>query len=213
MIRRLLRLFFDLLYHQFAFTFDLLSTLVSLGRWKDWVMSVIPFIEGSPVLELGFGPGHLLAAMRIKNKTVLGLDESRQMANLAKRRLRSNGYAQLDITIGRAGDLPFPSDTFRTIVTTFPSKFIFDLDSLSEARRVLMSGGRLIVLPIAWHIGSAILERFMAWLFKATGESPGPVDIIIQRLRTPFERAGFLVRFEQLEVKSSLLLVMIATES
>ena len=58
-MRPLLRFFFYLLYHSFAFAYDLVAASVSLGRWKDWVLSVVPFIEGNRVLEIGHGPGHL----------------------------------------------------------------------------------------------------------------------------------------------------------
>ncbi len=62
-MKTLLRFFFRLLYHQFAFTYDLVAATVSLGRWKDWVLSVVPFIEGTRILEIGHGPGHLQRAL------------------------------------------------------------------------------------------------------------------------------------------------------
>jgi len=58
-MKQFLRLFFRLLYHQLAFTYDLVAASVSFNRWKDWVMSVVPFIEGNRILEIGHGPGHL----------------------------------------------------------------------------------------------------------------------------------------------------------
>ncbi|NMC80811.1 MAG: hypothetical protein GYA59_15725, partial [Chloroflexi bacterium] len=39
-----LKVFFDLLYHSFAWTYDGVAAVVSLGRWKGWVYSVIPFL-------------------------------------------------------------------------------------------------------------------------------------------------------------------------
>ena len=37
LIAHLLRIFFHLLYHPFAWTYDFIAWAVSLGRWKDWV--------------------------------------------------------------------------------------------------------------------------------------------------------------------------------
>ena len=56
LLTRFLGFFFHLLYHPFAWAYDLIAWTVSLGRWKDWVESVVPFIKGMRVLELGHGP-------------------------------------------------------------------------------------------------------------------------------------------------------------
>src|SRR5688572_31722362 len=87
LIRRFMRVFFRLLYHPFAFTYDLVAAAVSFGHWRDWVMSVLPFIQGTRVLELGHGPGHLQHALLNRGLFTVGLDESAQMGLLARRRL------------------------------------------------------------------------------------------------------------------------------
>ncbi len=51
-MKLLLRFFFRLLYHEFAFTYDLVAAVVSFNRWKDWVMSVLPFLAGKRILEI-----------------------------------------------------------------------------------------------------------------------------------------------------------------
>ena len=87
-MRNLLRFFFHLLYHPFAFTYDWVAAIVSVGRWKDWVLSVIPFIEGTRILELGHGPGHLQRVLLSRDLVAVGLDESAAMGRLAQRNLR-----------------------------------------------------------------------------------------------------------------------------
>src|SRR6266545_6817971 len=54
-----MRLFFRLLYHPFAWSYDLVAATVSLGRWKGWVKTATGLLTGPRVLELGFGPGHM----------------------------------------------------------------------------------------------------------------------------------------------------------
>ena len=206
-----LRLFFHLLYHSFARTYDLVAWTVSLGRWKDWIESVIPFIEGTRVLELGHGPGHLQRVLRDRNLLAVGLDESRQMGFLTKRLLIRNGYTQINLIRGLGQDIPFPTGAFETIVATFPTEYIFDEQTSSEVRRTLTNGGRLIVLPVALITGKGAFDRLMSWLFRFTGQAPSdPLDEVGRRLKEPFLKAGFDVIAQQVEVKSSLVLILIA---
>ncbi len=213
-LTRLLRLFFRLLYQPLARTYDLVAWTVSLGRWKDWVESVVPFIQGTRVLELGHGPGHLQRILRSLNLLAVGLDESRQMGRLAKSRLSQHGYTQINLTRGLAQSLPFAADTFDTVVATFPTEYFVDPRSLAEVRRTLTNGGRFIVLPVAWLTGTGPLDRFAAWLFRVTGQAPSEFsEEATARLIKPFAEAGFQVETEQLVKNSSRVLIVIATEA
>ena len=198
-------------------------------------MSVLPYIEGTRVLEIGFGPGHLQRNLLSRGLSAVGIDESRQMARLAGHNLtRQNApaaqlttslqnnarstakhqtdYAQANLTRGLAQHLPFRARTFDTIVATFPAEYITKSETLQEVRRCLSDGGRFIVLPVAMQIGRGLLERAMALLFRVTHQSPvDPIEIVRERLREPFVKANFEVEIQELQVKSSLLLVIIAT--
>ena len=89
LIQRFMRLFFHLLYHSFAFTYDLVAAAVSFGDWKNWVYSILPFINGPRLLELGHGPGHLQRLLRDRGLDAVAIDESTQMGRIAKHRLGS----------------------------------------------------------------------------------------------------------------------------
>jgi ubiquinone/menaquinone biosynthesis C-methylase UbiE len=211
LLAHFLRFFFKLLYHPFAWAYDLVAWTVSLGRWKDWIQTVVPFIAGKHVLEIGHGPGHLQRLLPDLDLLAVGLDESRQMGRLAKRRLAQSGYTQFRLVRGLAQSLPFPAETFDTVLATFPAEYIFDRQALLEVHRTLTNGGRFIVLPVAWITGKSSLERLMSWLFRFTGQAPSdPLEEVNSRLKEPFHKAGFQVEIRQVEVKSSLLLILIA---
>jgi ubiquinone/menaquinone biosynthesis C-methylase UbiE len=206
-IRRFMQVFFKLLYHPFAFTYDLVAATVSFGKWNDWVFSIIPFIEGTRILELGHGPGHLQfvlqhASGRDRGLVAFAIDESAQMGALANRRL--SGSHRLARAL--AQKIPFASEKFDTIISTFPSEYIFDIQTLSEAHRVLRSSGRLIVLLAAWP-----KNPLLAGLFKATGQSPTDAhESIKSEIKKSFAQAGFKLEIKIIEVKSGNLLVLIA---
>jgi len=110
-----------------------------------------------------------------------------------------------------AQSLPFAAQTFDTVVSTFPSEFIFDSRTLSEAQRVLRQRGRVVLLPAAWIVGRKTIDRLAAWLFRVTGEAPvNVVDIITERAVRPLERAGFETEIRQIEIDSSVVLVVLA---
>lgn len=70
--RRIVALGFRLLYHELAWSYDLVSWLASRGLWRHWQQAALAYLpaEGR-FLEVGFGPGHFLLDL------VLGPGQSR----------------------------------------------------------------------------------------------------------------------------------------
>ena len=202
-----LRTLYALLYHQFAWSYDFVAALVSLGRWNAWVQTALPHLEGR-VLELGFGPGHLQSRMFERGLQSFGVDESRQMTQQARRRLRKLGFSP-NLTRGHAQYLSFPIASFNSVVATFPAEYIFEPQAINEIRRVLIPGGRLVVLPMAWIIGSKPLERLAAGLFRVTGEAVA-LERIIPAVEGRLAAGGFQVRHETVEFPGSKVLVVVA---
>lgn len=218
-MQTVLRVFFYLLYHPFAFAYDLVAAAVSFGHWKDWVMEVVPFIEGTRTLEIGHGPGHLHRFLLRRSLDAVAMDESASMSRLAKRRLTSvngwetppppspqSGYAQTNLLRGLAQSLPFRDGAFETVIATFPAEYIMDPRTLSEVRRCLSDGGRFIVLPAALP-----KNRFLAWLFRVTGQAPrDALKIIQQKLQEPFVESEFDTEIHVLDRRSGTLVVIVA---
>ena len=202
-----LRTFFKLLYHQFAWTYDWVATIVSLGKWQNWILSVLPYVEGPNVLEIGHGPGHLLLALSAAGINAVGLDESSQMSRQAYHRILCKGLQPLLIN-GLAQHLPFPDSCFSQVLSTFPSEYIYIPQTLAEIHRVLVPGGELLVLPAAWITGRKWYDRLAANLFRVTRQSPDAfTPSLVDEFSTPFQNSGFIVRAEILELENSRLLL------
>jgi ubiquinone/menaquinone biosynthesis C-methylase UbiE len=134
----------------------------------------------------------------------IAIDESAQMGILAKRRLGSSHRLARAV----AQKMPFTSESFDSIISTFPSEYIFDRQTLSEAHRVLRNSGRSIVLLAAWP-----KSPILAWLFKITGESPPDAyELIKSKIIESFAHTEFDLEVQIVEVKSSNLLVLIASK-
>jgi len=203
-LRSFLRTFFRLLYHELAWTYDLVAWLVSLGQWKAWGRAAIPHLHGQRVLELAHGPGHLLVAMNRAGLSPVGLDLSPQMGRLAQARLRREcptmnrradkampakagaparqawgltsqpGVETPGLVRARAQAMPFRSGAFDSVVSTFPTEFIVDPATLNEIARVLKQEGRAIVVPGVMFKRS-LPARALEWLYTLTGQQePAP---------------------------------------
>lgn len=207
LILSLLRTVYSLLYHQFAWTYDLVATVVSLGRWRGWVRCALPYLTGR-VLEIGYGSGHLQVDLQTQGLSAFGVDESRQMARQARHHLIKIGL-QPALTRGYAQNLPFRSGSFNCVVSTFPSEYIFEMLTLKEIWRVLPPEGRLVIVPMAWISGGNPLERVMAWLLRLVGETPGKPGKVPTAAKERLNRAGFIVESELAEMKGSMVLVVV----
>jgi ubiquinone/menaquinone biosynthesis C-methylase UbiE len=187
---------FNLLYHPLAWSYDWVAALVSCGQWQRWVNCALPYLPGPRILEIGYGPGHLQKALAQENLPtspnslqIFGLDASRQMSRLAARRLRRSGLP-VRLTIGYAKMACFPSEIFEQVVVTFPSNYILDPACLVEIRRLLVPGGRLVVIPAAWVTGDTPCQKLLAGLLRRIGQGrPLHSEIWTE----PFRQAGFQI--------------------
>jgi hypothetical protein len=57
------------------------------------------------------------------------------------------------------------------------------------------------------------MDRAAAWLFQITGETPKNIfEIVTERFIQPLEQAGFSVKVREVEIRSSIVLVLAATK-
>jgi len=200
-IQNFMRVFFRLLYHPFAFAYHFVSVFVSFGQWAQWTRESLPFLEGKRILELGFGPGDLQRSLLTGGFDSVGLDESRPMILLAKRKLPTRPK----LTRGVAQRLPFPNQYFDSVLATFPSEYIFSSQTLSEARRVLRPHGKFVVLLAAFP-----KNIFLQWLYRVTGESPSAMTAALEeKIRQPFETAGFLTEMRWVNSNGARLALLV----
>jgi len=213
--RYFFKTFFQLLYHDFACTYDWVAAIVSLGRWKTWTLCCLPFLDNSIVLELGSGPGHLQVALANKGGSAFGLDASKQMARLATTRLTKNSR-EANISQGRAQNLPYANCKFDKIIATFPSEYISDPLTLGQSWRVLKDQGELLIIPVAWITGTKWWDKLAASLFRITGQAPGikpesaDFDVLIPD--EAFKKSGFQLSHEIIQFPSSEVLLLRATK-
>lgn len=100
-------------------------------------------VSGRRILDAGCGSGPLSAALSDGGAVVTGLDSSAAMIDLARQRLGDDA----DLHVADLGaPLPFADAEFDDVVASLVLHYLEDWSGpLSELRRVLKPGGRLLV--------------------------------------------------------------------
>ncbi len=225
------KLAFESLYGPFAWAYDWVSSTFFMGQWRWWQRAAIPHLTGPRVLEVGMGTGNLQADLAGAGFEVWGIDASPQMLRQARSKARRLGLLSNRMLKARAQALPFPASYFNSVVSTFPSEYIADPQTLAELRRVLRPGGALVIVPGGWLKPKDTRARTLEGIARVIyghENSPETSDIeVIQRrlgklaenggwygwiglLRQRLEEAGFQVSAKVASNSKGSCLVVIA---
>ncbi len=172
--RWFIKLGFQLLYYQMAWTYELVAWLVSFGQWAVWRRLALQFMQPGPTLELAYGTGVFFVDMLKAGYKPVGIDLSPYMARLAAKQLRHRNF-DTRLNRARAQALPFPTNYFANVVATFPTDYMMDSHTLAEIYRVLKrpehgSTGRLVIVAEGELRGPWPIRPFIDWLYKITNQ-------------------------------------------
>ena len=211
--RPLLRLGFHLLYNRLAFLYDRVSWLASLGQWRCWQRSVMPYMpapDAGWVLELAHGSGSLQVDLLRAQYQTVAFDLSPYMGRLAARKLARHGL-DTSFVRGNALQLPFMAASISTLVCTFPTHFIFESGALTEIHRVLSKGGQGIIVLAGLLRGGGLLRNSLERLYRITGQR----DTLFSqaRMREQFAGCGFHVETIETLCQDSVVQLVILTKN
>jgi ubiquinone/menaquinone biosynthesis C-methylase UbiE len=185
---RFLRFAFHHFYNRFAWTYDVVSATISLGHWREWTNAAIPHLRGKRILEIAFGTGNMQLDLRAAGLLPFGVDLSPNMVRLTARKLIRAGYRP---RLTRASVLatPFANESFDTLLLTFPPNFLGLPQAVSEMRRILAVGGRVVIVNNGQLLKPALLSDFVNLAFRFTGNTDARTDPA-----EPLRAAGFVAQ-------------------
>lgn len=187
----MLNFFYLNLYHSFAFAYEFVALLVSTGEWFMWVKQILKYVDDEgTILEIGFGTGVLYQELAKLGHKIIGIDESKNMINIAKSKLKSNNLLQ-QITRANAKNLPFSNNTFNLVLTTFPSGYIFEPVFHEELERVLAINGQFVALLGVKFSNVNFIDFIYRILFKFSQQS---VDV--ESIENSFKYPKYKDRFD-----------------
>lgn len=155
------------LFTGIAGVYDRMNHTLSLGLDRRWRRVAAACVENRPVrvLDLACGTGDfsLELSRRFPGVELLGVDVTPAMLEIAKGKCAG---AKMDFTLADATDLSaLPAGGFSLCACAFGFRNFPDRPkALGEVRRVLASGGELLVLEF-FRPASALLGRLVsAWI-------------------------------------------------
>jgi demethylmenaquinone methyltransferase / 2-methoxy-6-polyprenyl-1,4-benzoquinol methylase len=182
-------------------TYDRYATLLSFGqdpRWRRFLVSRVPAGRGDTVLDVATGTGAVaLELLRQKRCAVVGLDQSREMLAVARRRLPKS----VELVEGEADRLPFPDGSFDALTVTYVLRYVDDPGAtLRELARVVQRGGTVAGLEFgvppnpaaraAWRLyiraGLPLAGRLISPGWADVGDFLGPsIEDLWRRIPLP----------------------------
>ncbi len=197
--------FVQQMFAQIAGRYDLLNSLISLGRddqWRRFTLERLHLRGGEYFLDVGGGTGALArAALRLEpGLRVVTTDLTYEMQAVGKMQLAG---LPLRWATADALQLPFPEGTFDALASAFLLRNVADLDAaLREQLRVLRRGGRWAALDTSRpprHLLTPLmrfhLRVVIPWLGKAIARNAAAyryLQVSTEHFLTPDEMVEHL---------------------
>jgi demethylmenaquinone methyltransferase/2-methoxy-6-polyprenyl-1,4-benzoquinol methylase len=185
------------LFARIADRYDLITRVLSYGqdrRWKRRLVDLASPAPGERALDLATGTGDIAFALAQHGASVVGLDVTFRMIELAVAKIGEGSHAPATarFLVGDMTALPFPSASFDLVTTGYGLRNVPDLAAaLGEIRRVLKPGGRMLSLDfnrpqnglvrLAYLVYLSIVGGALGWILH---RDPDTYRYIPASLRT-----------------------------
>ncbi|MGD2057254.1 MAG: class I SAM-dependent methyltransferase [Anaerolineales bacterium] len=197
-LQAFMRFFFEHLYTTAAWAYDFIAWGSSMGQWRAWQRTAMVDFKPGTLLEIGHGPGHLTLDFIQSGKKIVSIDASKQMTRMASRRMQDHDLRGAFIQ-ARGQELPIKSSSISGVVATFPAEFVLETATLKSIYRVLLPGGKFVLIDLIAITGTAIYDRFASWLFRITGQSNHPGEAYKAWLQQ-LDSIGFETKLEAVKL-------------
>lgn len=158
------------MFDRISGVYDRMNRVMTAGldqKWRERAAERARLEPGMKALDLCCGTGDLSLALAGRvgpGGSVTGADFSRPMLELAGEKAAAAGLSQVSFQWADALDLPFGDDSFDAVTVAFGARNLADLDrGLAGMNRVLLPGGRLVILEITQPSRQPLAAFFALW--------------------------------------------------
>lgn len=177
------------------------SNLLNAYYERPAMIELVGDVDGHRVLDAGCGSAPLTGALQDRGAVVTGFDLSPAMVELGRKRLGPDA----DLHVADLGErFPFSDDVFDDAVASLCLHYLEDwAPTLAELRRVVRSGGRLVVSvphPMVYPINYPDRDYFAVTQYSETFTFDGQEGTLtywhrpLHAMTEAFTDAGFTIR-------------------
>ncbi|MEO0636218.1 MAG: bifunctional demethylmenaquinone methyltransferase/2-methoxy-6-polyprenyl-1,4-benzoquinol methylase UbiE [Pseudomonadota bacterium] len=190
----------DHVFHRVASRYDLMNDLMSVGMHRVWKNAAVSFVSPSRkgdwrALDVAGGTGDIafrLVEASDRNAHVTVLDINGSMLEVGAERARKKGLSgNTEFVEANAEELPFDDKSFDAYTIALGIRNVPRIGkALSEARRVLKTGGKFMCLEFSAVDMPGFDRLYDAWSFNAippigravTGDAE-PYQYLVESIR------------------------------
>ena len=144
------------MFNDIAFRYDFLNRFLSAGidvRWRRKAIKQLEKIKPKIILDVATGTADvaIMASGILKAEKITGIDISDGMLEIGRKKIEKLGLANtIELLNGDCETINFNNDSFEAVTVAFGVRNFENLEKgLSEIKRVLKPGGKLVVLEFS----------------------------------------------------------------
>ncbi len=186
-----------IIYKALSKIYDLLDVIYFRNNKHNPRSILIDYINQNDDMILDICTGTASNAISIANRKkdtrIIGIDISKEMLQIAEKKIKKQGLNNIKLFKMNATQTSFKDNTFNVIVISLvlhelPEELANNM--LLEAKRILKPDGKLLVLE--WEEPQSILKKILFYPIRKL-EPKGFEQFLRLDMNSYFERVGFII--------------------
>ena len=205
------------MFDKIAFRYDFLNHFLSAGidvGWRKKAIKKLRSLNPKSVLDVATGTGDMaILSYRLLNaEKIIGIDISDGMLEIGKKKIEKLGLQQrIELLKGDSETIIFNSNSFDAVTVAFGVRNFQNLElGLSEIKRVLKPGGKLIVLectkpklPVIKNFYNLYLNVIAPWIGRVISKNKNAYQYLNESVQKFPEGKDFVQILNKLGYKNA----------
>ena len=167
------------MFDNIAFRYDFLNRFLSAGidiRWRKEAIRQLKDLDPKKILDVATGTADvaIMSCGILQPEKIIGIDISDGMLELGRKKIHKLGLANvIELVNGDSETIKFTDNSFDAVTVAFGVRNFQHLEKgLSEIKRVLRPGGKLVVLEFS-KPKTALIKQLYNVYMKAVAPNVG----------------------------------------
>lgn len=138
------------MFNSIASRYDFINRIMTFNMdkyWRSKVCTIVLKDNPKSIIDIATGTGDIAFDLARDSNHIVGIDNAEQMLVIANQK---NNSTNISFKLEDAENMSFENDSFHAATVSFGVRNFEDLSKgLSEIKRVLVPGGKLVILETA----------------------------------------------------------------